>query len=375
MIFLDNASTTPALPECAEIMKKYATEEFFNPSAPYGPSVKVSNTLNDARERAAKLLKGDGKIIFTSSGSESNNLVLFGTKKTNNSRIIISESEHPAIKKPAEELRQRGFDVVFCPVDSCGRAIPEKLAELLNDNTSLVSIMHVNNETGGINDIKKLCATVKEFNPKILFHSDGVQAIGKIKVAIDELGVDFYSISGHKFHAPRGVGALYVKKGVNIKPIIFGGGQEFNIRSSTENTAGILAFVYALEQACKNLDDNFNNATKCNALLREAFIGDNFIIRSDDKCSPYIFNFAMKYLRGEVMLHSLEKYEIYVGTGSACSSKKISKNIPAEMKLPEAYEKGILRISISDKTTISDINYFINAFNLEYNNLIKYMRG
>lgn len=375
MIFLDNASTTPTLPECADIMKEYMTDKFFNPSAPYGLSVEVAKTLDKCRSNVCKLLKGDGKIIFTSSGSESDNLVLFGSKKPNKCRIIVSESEHPAVKRPAEELKQRGYDVVFCPVDFCGRVIPEELQKLLNENTALVSIMHVNNETGGINDIKSLCKTVKTYNKNILFHSDGVQAVGKIDVSLNDLGVDFYSISGHKFHAPRGVGALFIKSGLNLKPIIFGGGQEFNIRSSTENVAGIVAFEYALDRAIKSQKENYEVAAKCNAELRKGFDRENVIIRSDERCSPYIFNVALKYLRGEVILHSLEKYGIFIGTGSACSSKKTDKNTPDNMKLPQEYEKGLIRISLSDKTTISDIDTFIKSFNLEYNMLIKYMRG
>jgi len=355
-------------------MKEYMTEQYFNPSAPYGPSVKLAETLDKCRESVMKLLRGDGKIIFTSSGSESNNTVLFGTKKPNKSRIIISESEHPSVKKPAEELKQRGYDVVFCPVDSCGRVIPEELENLLDENTALVSIMHVNNETGAINDIKTLCKIVKDYNKSIYFHSDGVQAVGKIPVNLDDFGVDFYSVSGHKFHAPRGVGALFIKKGINLKPIIYGGGQEFNIRSSTENVAGIVCFEYALKLALRSLQQNAINAEECNAALRNALSANDFIIRSNGECSPYIFNFAMKFVRGEVMLHSLEKYGIFVGTGSACSSKKTDKNLSSNLKLPPEYEKGIIRVSLSDKTTISEINSFIKYFNLEYNALVKYMR-
>lgn len=375
MIFLDNASTTSVLPECVDIMKEYLTDKFFNPSAPYAPSVEVAKVLDKCRSSVLNLLKGSGKIIFTSSGSESNNLVLFGSKKPNKSRIIVSESEHPAVKKPAEELKQRGYDVVFCPVDECGRVIASELYSLLTPDTSLVSIMHVNNETGGINDIKKLCATVKQYNRNILFHSDGVQAVGKIPVALRELGVDFYSISGHKFHAPRGVGALYIKDGVNLKPIIYGGGQEFNIRSSTENVAGIVAFEYALRQALADIKSNYENATLLNEELRKCFGPCEAIVRSDKECSPYIFNIALKYIRGEVILHSLEKYDIFIGTGSACSSKKTDKNLPKNMRVPPEYAKGLIRVSLSDKTTLSDINSFGKAFNLEYNSLIKYMRG
>ena len=324
MIFLDNASTTKVSDECAKIAVKYMTDKFYNPSAPYHPSVEVSQELNGYRENVLKYLKGDGKIIFTSSGTESDNLALFGTKKPKNSRIIISQSEHPAVMKAAEELKMRGYDVVCVEVDESARVIPEKLAELINADTSLISIMHVNNETGAINDIKKLVSIAKSINPNVIFHSDGVQAAGKIKVNLSDLGVDLYSLSGHKIHAPRGVGALFIKKGLNLRPIIFGGGQEYNVRSSTENLSSIAAYDYALRNAVKNLDDNFEHVTIINRYLREELMKseDDYKIISKGECSPYIVNFALKYVRGEVMLHSLEKYEIFVGTGSACSSKK-----------------------------------------------------
>lgn len=267
--------------------------------------------------------------------------------------------------------------MVFAEVDASARVRADKLSELITPETSLISIMHVNNETGAVNDIKSLCETAKKINPNVIFHSDGVQAVGKIKVNLCDLGVDLYSVSGHKLHSPRGVGALYVKNGINLKPIIFGGGQEFNVRSSTENLAAIAAFDYALQRTHKSFDENYSKAAQLNEHLRSELLscGDRYKIISAGECSPYILNFAMKFVRGEVMLHSLEKYDIFVGTGSACSSKKAEKSASDLFKLSDEYKKGVLRISLSPKTTLNEIDTFILRLNLEYNKLEKYMRG
>lgn len=375
MIYLDNASTTPTTAECANIALKFMTEKFFNPSAPYHPSVDAANELRKCRESILKTLRGDGKIIFTSGGTESDNLALFGCKKQNGSRIIVSASEHPAVMRSAEELKQRGYDVIYCPVDGSARVIVSEFEKLVNKQTSLISIMHVNNETGAVNDIKKLCTIAKKINPEVLFHSDGVQAVGKIRVNLNELGVDFYSVSGHKLGAPKGIGALYMKKGTNLRPILYGGGQEFGLRSSTENLAGAAAFAHAIKHSIENLEQNYNKISALNDYLRKELIFSQYKILSEGECSPYILCLSMEFIRGEVMLHSLEKYEIYIGTGSACSSKKSEKRLPSLLNLPKEYEKGIIRISLSENTTKNEIEYFIKTLYLEYSHLIKYMRG
>lgn len=374
MIFLDNASTTKTFKECADIMNKYLYEDYYNPSAPYHMSLEVSKDIKTAREKIVRLLNGDGNIIFTASGTEADNLAVFGTKKSNKSRIIISASEHPAVYNCAMELRQRGFDVVETNVDNTGKVIVEDFQKNMTQNTSFVSIMHINNETGAINDIKTLCKLAKSINPQVIFHSDGIQAVGKIYISLKDLDVDLYSISGHKFHAPKGIGALYAKRGINLKSIIFGGGQEDGIRSATENVAGIMCFAHALEYTIKNINKNFTYIQSLRNAIVENLSNENFKIISGNDSSPYILSFAMKHVRGEVMLHSLEKYGILVGTGSACSSKKASK-MPRLLQLSQEFEKGIIRASFSDFNTKDDIKYFIKMFNLEYFKLLKYMRG
>lgn len=375
MVYLDNAGTTKVLTECMDVYLKYQTEEFFNPSAPYHNALVLSKEIKKAREDLIRCLHApDGKIIFTSSGSESNNLALFGSKKMHGSRIIVSKNEHPSVFETAMELKQKGYDVVFCEVDNTGRVDEKKFEELITENTSLVSIMHVNNETGCINDVKKLCRLAKSKNPKIIFHSDGVQAFGKIKVDLTDIGVDLYTISGHKIHAPKGVAGLYVKNGINLRPLIFGGGQEFGIRSSTENVGGILAFTYAAKTAIANIAENFTKIKYLREDLVKFFDETECVSIDSDFQSPYILCVAMKYVRGEVMLHSLEKYGIMIGTGSACSSKKGVKKLPSILKLSAEYENGIIRISFSRFTCENDIEYFKKCFKIEYFNLKKYIK-
>lgn len=372
-IYLDNAGTTRALPEVVDIYTKYQTENYFNPSAPYHPSLVLSREIKDTREKILKLLKGNGKFIFTSSGSESDNLALFGTKKGKNSRIIVSESEHPAVYNAAQELKQRGYDVVFCKVDETGRVIESEFAALMNENVSLVSVMHVNNETGCVNDIKKLCSIAKKINPEVIFHSDGVQAVGKIKVDLADLNVDLYTVSGHKIHGLKGVAGLFIKEGINVRPLIYGGGQEFGIRSSTENVGGIISFGYAVEEAIKSEKTNRENAISLRNDLVDFFNEEGFKVVLPCDYSPYILCAIMPKVRGEVMLHSLEKYGIFIGTGSACSSKKAHKKLPAILKLTPEYENGIIRISFSRFTTKSDFEYFKECIKKDFIILNKYI--
>lgn len=375
MIYLDNAGTTKVIGEIAELYKYYLTEEYYNPSAPYHQALILSKAIAEAKEKILRLIKGNGSIIFTSSGSESDNLALFGTKKPNGSRIIVSNSEHPAVFNTALELKQRGYDVVFTEVDNFGRVNIEQFEKNMTENTYLVSIMHVNNETGAINDIKRLCEIAKRINPKVIFHSDGVQAVGKIKVSVSDLGVDLYSFSGHKIHAPKGVGGLFVKSGINLKPMIFGGGQENNVRSSTENVAGIMCLTKALELAIANIEENFQKVSELRDIIKRSTDNEKIIAISNDDCSPYILCLALKNIRGEVMLHSLEKHGVLIGTGSACSSKKSHKRLPSILKLSSEYAEGIIRLSFCRFNTKDDIEYFINKINLEYSKLIKYARG
>ncbi len=373
MVYLDNASTTEVHEECLKILNEYQRDNYFNPSAMYHQALELTKKIKSAREDIIKALHGNGQIIFTSSGTESDNMALLGTKKVNGGRIIVSYSEHPAVYNTALELKQRGYNVVFCEVDNTGRVIEDSFRNLMTKDTCLVSIMHVNNETGCINDIKKLCSIAKNVNPNVIFHSDGVQAVGKIKVSLTELGVDLYTISGHKIHAPKGVAGLFIKKGVNLKPLIYGGGQEGGLRSSTENTAGIMAFSYAIKEAVRAQKENEERMKALWEDLSKFLLEENcVVVDSQNWQSSYVMCASVKSVRGEVLLHSLEKYGILIGTGSACSSKKGLKKLPTILKLLPEYENGIIRLSFCRFTTKDDIEYFKKCYKMEYIKLFKY---
>ncbi|MDD4316601.1 MAG: cysteine desulfurase family protein [Clostridia bacterium] len=373
MIFFDNASTTKADPLCLDIIKKYCFDSYYNPSAQYHNSVEVGNDLKRARQNILRLLNGDGQFVFTSSGTESDNLALLGTPKKKGSRIIVSKAEHPSVMKVANELAQRGFELVLADVDGCGMVDFEKFKPLVTEDTALISVMHVNNETGGINDIKKLVSYAKSVNKRIIFHSDGVQALGKIKTDMAELGVDLYSVSAHKLHSIKGCGGLYVKKGVSVQPVIFGGGQEMGVRSSTENIPAIMCFEAVCNKILPSIDKYSSEINQLKQYIIDSLPQDGSVIKISCQGSPFILSLALRSVRGEVMLHALEKHGIMLATGSACSSSKPAKGWKTEY-LPEEYKNGIIRLSFCHENDIPQAEYFINKLNLEYSELIKYAK-
>lgn len=374
MIFFDNASTTKVDDVCLDIIKKYSFENFYNPSAQYHESVLISNDIKQARQNILRRISGEGTFVFTSSGTESDNLALFGTSKRKGARIIVSKSEHPSVMNAANELAQRGYELVLAEVDDCGKVDFEKFKTIVTKDTALISIMHVNNETGGMNDIKKLVNYAKSVNKRIIFHSDGVQAMGKVKTDMTDLGVDLYSVSAHKMHSIKGCGGLYIKKGVTVQPVMFGGGQEMGMRSSTENIAAIMCFSAVCEKILPHIAEYSEKSQAIkDYIIKNLPSGGNVIKISCADSSPYVLSLALKSVRGEVMLHALEKHGIMIATGSACSSSKQPASWKTE-NLAEEYKKGIIRLSFCHLNDISEAEYFINKLNLEYNELIKYAK-
>lgn len=373
MIYLDNAATTKCSNKTLEIYRDFSQIDYFNPSSTYKQAVRIKSLINNCRDEILKTLKGEGKIIFTSSGTESNVTSLIGAKKKPGSKILISALEHSAIFETSLELKKRGFEVIVCPVDSSGKIILEKYIELLDKNISLISIIHVNNETGTINDIKKLVQLAKSVSNSIIFHSDGVQAVGKINVDLNDLGVDLYSFSAHKIGGAKGCGALFIKNNIIVNPILFGGGQEFNLRPSTENVAGIVSLKEAILEKQIHLEDNF---AKISLISQDLFCYLNSIeginLISTNWGSPYIVTFTSKYIRGEVMQHILENYDILIGTGSACSSNKKTKRTASALGLTGKLAEGVIRLSFSCENTIEEINIFKEIFLKQYLEYKKY---
>ena len=358
MVYLDNAGTTKPLDECLKIYSEYQNEKFFNPSALYHPALELFDEIKTTRDNICKMLKGKGKMIFTSSGSESDNLAIFGSKKPKNSRIIVSASEHPAVFNAAMELKQRGYDVIFCPVDTSGRVIEKDFAEIVNENTSFISVMHVNNETGSVNDIKKLCSIAKRINPDVIFHSDGVQAYGKLPFRLDG-NVDMYSVSAHKIGALKGTGALIKKKKLVLQPYIWGGGQESGLRSGTENVYGIKAFSLAAKAHCSDggREKSWEYVRGLQKRLWQLLDKELFVRISPEEGSPYILSVAAKGVRGETILHMCDDEGLIIGTGSACSSnaaKRHSRVMQACGLAPELID-GVLRISFCTHNTAEEI--------------------
>ena len=375
-MYLDNAATTAIQPLVDDIYKEVARKDYYNPSALYGEALGVGKEVAKARKEIAKLLGVEDKtLVFTSCGSESDTQALLCTRKKHGARIIVSAVEHPAVFNTAMELKQRGFDVVLAPVDGNGKVLKEELRSLLTPDTALVSIMHVNNVTGAINDVADLVKMVKGYNPEILFHSDGVQAFGHIPVNLRALGVDLYSLSGHKVGAPKGIGALYVKPGVHISPLIFGGGQESGLRSGTENVLGILAFA-ACAKSCVSAMPALHAKGIAMREAVEAFVReiDDCVILSPEDGAKHILTLAFAKARGETVMHTLEGYGILAGIGAACSSHKGTARIPKELGLKDGYEMGMLRLSINAFDEY-DWDELTKALKETYAVLSKYLRN
>ena len=371
LIYLDNAATTRAYKEIDEVISNFNQNLYFNPSALYKPSVDVYVEINNAREYIKNSLGApDGDLIFLSGGSEADNMALFCSKKKKGARIIVGGGEHDAINNSANQLLAQGYDVVFAPINEDGSVNIEEFTKLVTPQTELVSVMHVSNETGTINDIARMVKIVKRIAPKALFHSDGVQAFEKISVNLRALGVDMYSISGHKIHGPKGIGALFVKKGVSIKPLIYGGGQEGGLRSGTESTALIMAFKKAVEINNERFAANKDMTSKYIKELKtqlESRISDLKIITPENGCGN-ILTLAFPKVRGEVLLHTLEKYGILCGIGSACSSHHESR-FKKLLNLDDNHRDGILRFSVSEYNDINEIGKVVDAVETEWSKL------
>lgn len=358
MIFLDNASTTRIYDEALEEYNKYSKDCYYNPSSLYGAGSDISMDINKTRAEMLKMLGASSfdKIYFTSGATEANNMAINGILKKNMGKLLFSYAEHPSVFNVAKELQSKGYDVEFVKLTKDGVVDEEDFKSKIV-GASFVSIMHICNETGAINDIKKLVRIAKRENKNIIFHSDGVQALGKIPVNISDLGVDMYTMSAHKIHGPKGVGALYVKDKINLKPLVFGGGQEFGLRSGTENSCGISAFKVAMEIAVKRLNDNYNHVLH----LKNLFINeltsdfDNYKIISTDQCSPYILSFAIPNVKAETTLHMAESEGVLISNGSACSSKKSGNRILEAMGVPSDIIKGSVRVSFGEFNTNEEV--------------------
>ncbi len=322
--YLDNAATTMMHQDAINEATGFLNADFFNPSAVYDKAVEVKRKIDEARGVILSLLGADdGRLIFTGSATEANNMVIFSNKNLKNKKFLFGAGEHPSVMECAKELKRQGADVEFVPLDKNGQVDTLAFEKMLDSSVCFVSIQHVSNETGAINPIKKLVKMARRVNKNVLFHSDGVQAFMKLDFSVADLDVDYYTISAHKIGGPKGVGALYVKKGAKILPLVFGGGQESGTRSGTENVFNIVGFM----AAAKIMDrDRAKNEQKLSAMRSELLCelkknNIDYILHGEGM--PNIMSVSLsRSVRGETLLHALEKRGVYVSTGSACSSNK-----------------------------------------------------
>lgn len=362
MIYLDNSATTRVLPEAANAAYHAMTEQFYNPASAYKPAVATEKAMELARANLAGALSASpGEVLYTSGGTESNNMAIFGALKPlrGRRRIITSAGEHPSVFEVFRSLENTpDIDVVLIGLSSDGGVDLAALDAALNEETALVSIMHVNNEVGAINDLDAIRARIKQRAPGALLHSDGVQAFCKLPFA--KLPVDLYSISAHKFHAPKGVGALYVRTGTKFAGGQIGGGQEKNLRSGTSNVPGILALDAALAQYRANQPEWIAQMRACKLRLWQNLrtIADVTLNGpAPEAGAPHILNVSFPGVRGEVLVNALSEREILVSTGSACSTYKKGQNrILAAMRVPAAHAEGALRFSLCPMNTLEEMD-------------------
>ncbi len=377
--YFDNAATTRLDGDLLPIIQKYNTEKYFNPSALSAFSTEVARDILTARENIANLVGANfDEITFVSCGSEGDNMAMLGSLKGYRGNIVTSQVEHAAVYNTAMYLKSRGVEVRFVDLLPDGRADSESLAKLVDKDTQFVCLMHVNNETGAINDIKTLCQSVKNINEKCLFICDGVQSFGKIKVNVKNLGVDFFIASGHKINAPKGIGFVYRKKNIHVSPLIRGGGQENGLRSGTENVANIMAFSAASTGAVGKIDENTSKFKEIrNTILDIVYqnCGDFYLATEDEYCSPNILTLFFADIKTEVLLHMMEKFGFVFGTGSACSSKNKTSRVITSLKVNKRYKEGMVRISFDKYSTVSDAREFAKCLAECVNNLRKTLRG
>lgn len=352
MIYFDNSATTPIFPEVIEKMTE-GMKIFGNPSSRHTLGLEASKELAHARESVARLMSADsGEIYFTSGGTESDNIAIFGGANIKKGRRVVTTAiEHPAVLRCFEELERRGFEAVYVKPQRDGSVRAEDILSCINKDTSLVSVMHVNNETGAVMPVESLGRAIKEIAPRALFHTDAVQSFGHIPFKPSWWGIDIASVSAHKLHGPKGTGALYVRKGVSLKTSIFGGGQEKGLRSGTENTVSVMGFG----RACELIDCEIGmkKAVSIKEYLKKELLStDGAVLNGGgENESPYILNISFGKIRSEIMLNALSNEKIYVSSGSACSSGSRKSHVLSEMG---AYGDSAIRFSFSCQNTLRE---------------------
>jgi cysteine desulfurase len=375
-VYLDNSATTQVTESVRDKMIKVLYEDYGNPSSMHLLGVIAENYMKESASVIAECLKVEPKeLVFTSGGTEANNLAIIGTALANKRRgkhIITTRIEHPSVHQPLVFLEENGFEISFVPVDRTGKIIKEKLYDLITEETLLVSMMYVNNEIGAVQDIEEIVSELKKRKKDILVHVDAVQAFGKYRIYPKRMGIDLLTFSGHKIHGPKGSGVLYVNEKVKISPLMFGGGHQRGLRSGTENVPAIAGIGQAVAELYTDFDEKIDRMyelkqyflRKISALPEVTINGlpeectDAFEMEQIKKTAPHIMSVSFDGVRSEVLLHALEEKGVYVSAGSACSSHHPQPSVTlTAIGLPKNLMDSTLRFSMSDRTTREEIDY------------------
>ncbi len=380
MIYFDNSATTKPYPEALKTYMTVSENYFANPSSIHRLGGEVEKLISTARNQIAGLLRvNPGEVVFTSGGTEANNLAIKGIAiehQTRGKHLISTEIEHASCYESFRQLEQLGFDVTFLPVDRNGHVSIQDIQNAIRHDTILVSVMHVNNEIGTIQPVEDIGQFLKN-HPKIFFHVDHVQGIGKVPLQYVQSGVDLCSFSSHKFHGPKGVGILYIRNGVTLSPLLHGGSQEFKHRAGTENIPGIIAMAKALRLTMEKSTKEMDGLLRLNRFLRSKLTEiEGVVLNTPEKQSaPHIINFSIPGIKPEVLIHALEERDVFVSTKSACSSKstEVSRVLEATGHELERASSAI-RISLSFDNKVNEGERFIAILEDVLNNLTKVMR-
>lgn len=365
--YFDNSATTRCDEAAVELMRKVLLEDYGNPSSLHMKGIEAENHIKRAAKQLADILRvSEKELIFTSGGTESNNLALIGAAFANRragKHLITTAIEHASVYNPLIFLEEQGFEVTYLPVDSSGRVSLEALQEALREDTIVVSMMHVNNEIGTIEPIEEAARLIHANNPRTLFHVDAIQSFGKLRICPKRIGIDLMSVSGHKIHGPKGIGFLYVKDKTKLSPIIYGGGQQKNMRSGTENVAGIAGLGEAAERLYTDFDAKISRLYELREYLAagmQALEGTTVNGASGRDSAPHIVSVSFDGIRAEVLLHALEAKQIYVSTGSACSSNHpaISGTLKA-IGVKQELLDATVRFSLSVDSTREEADYVL----------------
>ena len=378
--YLDNSATTRVYPEVADIVVKLMTEDYGNPSSLHRKGVDAEHYIKDSTKIIADSLRCQmDEIIYTSGGTESNNMAIIGTalaKRRKGKHIVVSAIEHASVLEVMKFLEKEGFEVTYIGTDEKGVVDPQDFKDAVREDTILVSCMMINNEIGALQPVAEIAKLCKKKNSDVIIHSDCIQAYGKVSIIPQKMGIDLMSVSGHKIHGPKGSGFLYVKKGTLLRPIIYGGGQQKGMRSGTQNVPAIAGLAKAVEITFKDFDKKIEYITSLRDRLRSELTKiEDVYDNTGEAC--HIASLSFKGVRAEVMLHTLEDKGVYVSSGSACSSnsaKKLSGVLNA-IGLDKELLESTLRFSFSDMNTIEEVDYAISVVKEILPQLRHYKRG